>query len=119
GGVMCAPTLSDVTRAIAILDNWRRDWLEKIWLGCSIERWLENKTWGQVLAWADENDSQRNSDCGLFLRFAQRAGLDKIGAGCGTYLASGTYFRPELYEHPTIEGRNDALISRSGIYDGA
>lgn len=119
GGVMCAPTLSDVTRAIAILDNWKREWLEKSWLGCSIERWMENKTWADILAWADENDSQRNSDCGLFLRFALRAGLDKFGAGCGAYLATGTYFQPELYEHPTIDGRNDALINRSGIYDGA
>jgi uptake hydrogenase large subunit len=119
GGVMCAPTLADVTRAIAVLEYWKREWLEKTWLGCSIERWLENKTWEDVLRWADENDSQRNSDCGLFLRFAQRAGLDKFGQGCGAYLATGAYFQPELYENPTIEGRNDALISRSGVYDGA
>jgi uptake hydrogenase large subunit len=118
GGVMCAPTLSDVTRAIAILDYWKREWLEKVWLGCSIERWMEIKTWNDLLAWADENDAQRNSDCGLFLRFAQRAGLDKLGAGCGNYLATGTYFQPELYERPTIDGRNDALINRAGIYDG-
>ncbi len=119
GGVMCAPTLSDVTRAIAILDHWKREWLEKSWLGGSVERWLENRTWADVLAWADENDGHRNSDCGLFLRFAQRAGLDKFGGGCGAYLATGTYFDPERYERPTIEGRNDALINRSGIYDGS
>ncbi len=119
GGVMCAPTLSDVTRSIAILDYWKREWLESTWLGCSIDRWLENKTWADVLKWADENDSQRNSDCGLFIRFALRAGLDKFGQGCGSYLATGTYFQPELYENPTIDGRNAALINRSGIYDGS
>jgi uptake hydrogenase large subunit len=119
GGVMCAPTLSDVTRAIAILDFWQREWLEKQWLGCPVDRWLENKSWADVMAWADENDAQRNSDCGLFLRFGHRAGLDKLGAGCGAYLATGTYFQPELYEHPTIEGRNAALINRSGVYDGS
>ena len=119
GGVMCAPTLSDVTRAIAILDYWRREWLESTWLGCSVDRWLENKTWADVMKWADENDSQRNSDCGLFLRFAHRAGLDRFGQGCGAYLATGTYFQPELYENPTIDGRNDALINRSGVYDGS
>lgn len=118
GGVMCAPTLSDVTRAIAILDYWKREWLEGQWLGCSIDRWLENKTWDDVWKWADENDSQRNSDCGLFLRFGKRVGLDKFGAGCGAYLATGTYFQPELYENPTIDGRNAALINRSGVYDG-
>ncbi len=35
GGVMSAPTLSDVTRSIAILDYWKHEWLEKEWLGCS------------------------------------------------------------------------------------
>ncbi len=119
GGVMCAPTLSDVTRAIAILEHWKREWLEKQWLGCSIERWMEIKTYKQMIEWADENDSQRNSDCGLFIRFAQRAGLDKFGKGCGAYLTTGTYFQPELYENPTVEGRNAALINRAGIYDGS
>jgi uptake hydrogenase large subunit len=118
GGVMCAPTLSDVTRAISILEYWKREWLEKQWLGCSIDRWLEIKTWDEMIAWSEENDSQRNSDCGLFIRFALKAGLHNFGQGCGNYLATGTYWQPELYEHPTIEGRNDALISRSGIYDG-
>ncbi len=118
GGVMCAPTLSDVTRAISILEYWKNEWLEKTWLGCSIDRWLENKTWEDVLAWAEENESQYNSDCALFLRFGKAAGLDRYGGGCGSYLATGTYFMPEMYEHPTIEGRNQALINRAGVYDG-
>lgn len=118
GGVMCAPTLSDITRSISILDYWKHEWLEGHWLGCSIERWLENKTWDDVWKWADENDAQRNSDCGLFLRFGRRVGLDKFGQGSGTYLATGTYFQPELYENPTVDGRNAALINRSGVYDG-
>ncbi len=118
GGVMCGPNLSDVTRSIAILDYWKREWLEKEWLGCSIDRWMENKSWDDVWNWADENDSQRNSDCGLFLRFTKAAGLDRYGHGCGKFLATGTYFNPELYENPTIEGRNAALVNRSGVYDG-
>ena len=118
GGVMCAPNLSDVTRSVAILDYWKREWLEGQWLGCSIERWMENKTWADVLAWADENDAQRNSDCGLFIRFALAIGLDKYGEGCGRFLTTGTYFEPSLYENPTIDGRNDALINRAGVFDG-
>ena len=43
GGVMCAPTLTDVTRAWSILEYFRRDWIEKIWLGCSMERYEEIK----------------------------------------------------------------------------
>ena len=118
GGVMCAPNLADVTRSIAILDYWKREWLEKEWLGCSVDRWMENKTWDDIWAWAEENDRQHNSDCGLFLRFAKRIGLDRFGYGCGTFLATGTYFQPELYERPTIDGRNAALINRAGVYDG-
>lgn len=118
GGVMCAPTLSDVTRSIAILEAWKRDWLENIWVGCSVERWMENKTWNDVLAWADEKDSQRNSACALFLRFSLRCGLETFGQGCGAFLSTGTYFDPAHDENPTIDGRNAALISRSGVYDG-
>ena len=118
GGVMCAPTLADVTRSVAILDYWKQEWLEKTWLGCSIDRWMENQTWEDVWAWAEENESQANSDCALFLRFAKAAGLDRYGQGCGKFLATGTYFEPSLYENPTIEGRNAALINRSGVYDG-
>jgi hydrogenase large subunit len=119
GGVMCGPTLSDVTRATAILEHWQHEWLEKEWLGCPVDRWLENRTWEDVLAWADENDAQRGSDCALFLRFARAIGLDRIGQGYGRYLAMGTYLDADLYERPTIEGRNAALANRAGIYDGA
>jgi len=43
-------------------------------------------------------------------------GLDKYGAGYSNYLATGTFLNPELYQNPTVEGRNAALQSRSGIY---
>ncbi|MFN8195219.1 MAG: nickel-dependent hydrogenase large subunit [Nocardioidaceae bacterium] len=116
GGVMSAPNLSDITRATAILNHWKDNWLEKEWLGCSVDRWLENKTWEDVLAWVDENDSQRDSDLGFFIRYALSIGLDKYGAGCGNFIAPGTYLDPELYENPTVDGRQDALVGRGGVY---
>jgi hydrogenase large subunit len=115
GGVMCAPNLADVTRSIAILEAWKDAWLEGEWLGCSVERWLENETWEDVLAWLDESESHYNSDCGFFIRYCMDVGLDSYGQGVGNYLATGTYFQPDLYTNPTIEGRNAALINRSGI----
>ncbi|MBL8093069.1 MAG: nickel-dependent hydrogenase large subunit [Anaerolineales bacterium] len=116
GGVMCGPTLSDVTRSIAILDYWKDTWLEKVWLGGSVDRYLECKTWADLETWMHESQGHYNSDCGFFMRFAKEIGLDKFGGGYGNFLATGTYFNPELYDHPTIEGRNAALIERSGLY---
>lgn len=116
GGVMCAPTLADVTRSLSILEFWKGEWLEKIWLGGSVDRWLENKTWEDILVWVNENESHYNSDCGFFIRYCQDVGLDTYGKGVGNYLATGTYFDPTLYSNPTIDARNGALINRSGIY---
>ena len=81
GGVMCAPTLSDITRSHAILDHWAREWLEGEWLGCSVDRYLQIKTWEDFLAWMDENESQHNSDLAFFYRHCMEIGLDKYGAG--------------------------------------
>jgi len=118
GGVMSAPSLADVTRATAILNHWKDNWLEKEWLGCSVDRWLEVKSWEDMLAWVDENESQHDSDCGFFIRYAQSIGLDKYGGGVGAYVAPGTYFEPSLYENPTVEGRQAALQGRGAVYAG-
>ena len=116
GGVMSAPNLADITRATAILNHWKDNWLEKEWLGCSVDRWLEIKTWEDRLEWVEENEAQRNAGCGFFIRYALEIGLDKYGAGPGNFIAPGTYFDPSRYTDPTVEGRQDALIGRGAIY---
>ena len=116
GGVMCAPTLTDITRSIAILDYWRQEWLENQLLGCSIERYRQITTWEELLAWCDENESQHNSDLAFFIRYSMGIGLDTYGGGYGNYLAMGTFFEPSQYATPTVDGRSKALITRSGIY---
>lgn len=118
GGVMCAPTLKDITRSHAILNQFRHDWLETTFLGCSIERYLRIQSWDDMMAWVEENESQRNSDLGLFIRAGIEFGLDGFGQGVGKFLAYGTYLHKDRYNKPTIEGRNQALISSSGYYDG-
>ncbi len=115
GGVMGAPTLTDITRSIAILDYFRQEWIENQLLGCSIDRYLQNQTWEDLLEWCDENESQHNSDLGFYIRYALDIGLDKYGGGYGNYLAMGTFFEPQHYATPTIEGRNNALITRAGV----
>lgn len=116
GGVMCAPNLADITRATAIINHWKDNWLEKEWLGCSIERWLEIKTWQDMLEWVEEDAAHYNSDCGFFIRYAREIGLDTYGAGCGNFIAPGTYFSPELYTDPTVDSRAAAVIGRGGVY---
>ncbi|MEM6263350.1 MAG: nickel-dependent hydrogenase large subunit [Bacteroidota bacterium] len=118
GGVMCAPTLTDITRSIAILNEYRTNWLETQWLGCEVDKYLEIETWDQLMAWVDENESQRNSDLGLLIRAGLEFGLDTFGQGVGKFLAFGTYLHKDMYNKPTVEGRNDALIAPSGFYDG-
>ena len=118
GGVMCAPTLKDITRSHAILNQFKNDWLEPIWFGCSIERYMKIKSWDDMMVWLDENESHRNSDLGLYLRAGREFGLDKMGQGLGKYIAYGTFLHKDRYNHPTIESRNQALIQASGFYDG-
>ncbi len=118
GGVMCAPTLKDITRAHAIMNQFRKDWLETLWLGCSLERYLRIQTWEDLMEWVDENESQHNSDLGLFIRASLEFGLHKFGQGVGKFIAFGTYLSKDHYQHPTVESRNQALISRSGFFDG-
>ncbi len=118
GGVMCAPTLKDITRAHAILNHFRNRWLETTLLGCSIERYLQVKSWDDLMEWVNENESQRNSDLGLFIRAGLEFGLDKFGQGVGKFVAYGTYLHKDMYNNPTIEARNNAVISPGAFYDG-
>lgn len=118
GGVMCAPTLKDITRAHAIMNHFRNDWLEPVWLGCSIERYMQIKSWDDLMAWMEENESHRNSDLGLLIRAGLEFGLDKFGQGVGKFLAYGTYLHKDLYQNPTVEGRQAAVISPGGFWDG-
>ena len=118
GGVMCAPTLTDVTRAWSILEHFRRNWMEPIWLGCSFERYEEIKSYDDFLAWLDERPEHANSDLGMFWRMSLDIGLDKYGKGHGKYVSWGYLPHEDKYNKPTIDGRNAALIMKSGVYDG-
>jgi hydrogenase large subunit len=117
GGVMCSPTLTDVTRAWGILEYFKRNWLEPVWLGCSLERYEQIKSYDDFMAWLDEKPEHANSDLGLYWRAGLDYGLDKYGAGVGRFVTWGYLPHEDKYQKPTIEGRNDALVMKSGIYD--
>jgi Ni,Fe-hydrogenase I large subunit len=117
GGVMCAPTLTDVTRAWSILEHFRRNWIEPIWLGCSMERYEEVRSYADLMSWLEEKREHAESDLGMFIRISQDIGLDKYGSGHGKYLSWGYLPHEDRYQYPTIDGRNAALIMKSGVFD--
>ncbi|MBL4853583.1 MAG: nickel-dependent hydrogenase large subunit, partial [Robiginitomaculum sp.] len=117
GGVMCAPTLTDVTRAWSILEHFKQNWLESMWLGCSLERYEEIKSYDDFMVWLDESPNHANSDLGMFWRMSKDIGLDKYGQGHGKYVTWGYLPHEDKYNKPTIAGRNAAMIMKSGVYD--
>jgi len=118
GGVMCAPTLTDVTRAWSILEHFRRNWIEPVWLGCAMERYEEIRTYDDFLAWLDEKPEHATSDLGLYWRMSSDIGLDGFGRGAGRYVTWGYLPHEDKYNRPTIAGRAGAVIRQGGIYDG-
>jgi hydrogenase large subunit len=117
GGVMCAPTLTDVTRAWSILEHFRRNWIEPIWLGCSLERYERIASHDDLMAWMDETRPQHESDLALFWRMSRDIGLDKLGRGCNKFLTWGYLPHEDRYTRPTIQGRAAAVTRPAGIYD--
>ncbi|HEX4382072.1 MAG TPA: nickel-dependent hydrogenase large subunit [Myxococcales bacterium] len=118
GGVMCAPTLTDVTRAWSILEHFRRNWIEPMWLGCSMERYEQIKSLDDFEAWLAEKPEHASSDLGMFWNMSKDIGLDKYGAGHKKYVSWGYLPHEDKYQKPTIDGRNAALIMKSGVFDG-
>ena len=119
GGVMCAPTLTDVTRAWSILEHFRRNWIEPLWFGCSMERYEEVRSYDDFMAWLNERPEHANSDLGMYWRMGKDIGLDQYGRGHGKFVTWGYLPHEDKYQNPTIDGRNAALIMKSGVYDGA
>ncbi len=119
GGVMCAPTLTDVTRAMAILEYFRRNWIEPVLLGCSLERYEEIQSHADFLTWLDESPAHAQSDLGLYWRMGLDVGLDQYGGGLDRFLSWGYLPHEDRYQQPTIAGRQDAVIMPAGIYDAS
>ena len=93
GGTTRAVNLSEIIRAKGILLEFQ-NFVEKNLLGSKIGRWLENKNLQDIDSWLGEDDHE-NSDLGIFIAFARRFGLDKIGEGSGRFLSSGGYHLPD------------------------
>ena len=117
GGVMCAPTLSDITRSWTILEYFRTNWLEPLWLGCSMERYEQIRSHEDFMTWLDERPEHANSDLGMYYKIGEDIGLMKYGVGLEKYITWGYLPHEDRYQHPTIDTRQQSVFMKSGVYD--
>lgn len=109
GGVAQLPSATALAQARALLDAFRRDWLEPVWLGDSVEAYLSLKRWSELCDWAQGS----KGDLAIFLRAGLGGGLDRMGQGLHRFLAMGTFVHPDL----TAEKRAESLIIPGGWYE--
>jgi hydrogenase large subunit len=93
GGTTSCMNLSTLTRAIGSLREFQ-DFLEKRFLGCPLDDWLDIDSFDKLLKWQD-NATISESDLGLFLGICLEAGLDRIGKGVNRYMSFGAYDLPD------------------------
>jgi hydrogenase large subunit len=94
GGVVCVPSANDLAQCLFLIRNFRK-WFERRVLGCPIARWMEIKSRADLEIWLHESESHMQSDLGFYLRFAEEAGLKKIGKGCENFISFGSLDLPE------------------------
>lgn len=88
GGVVSMPSTNELSRCAYLLNNFKQ-WYERQILGCSLERWHAVQTKADLVSWLKESGSHSKSDLGMYIRFATRAGLHRIGKGTGNFISFG------------------------------
>ncbi len=88
GGVVYKAEPRSLQQGRHIVKALRR-WYEDQVLGCSLERWAAVRSVADLDAWLAESAAHRESDAGFLMRFGREAGLDRLGAGPGTFLSYG------------------------------
>ena len=91
-GTTSTMNLSTLTRAVGILKEFQ-DFLEKRFLGCPLNEWLDIDSFDKLQKWLKTNE-QNKSDIGLFLAISFEAGLDRIGKGPNRFMSYGAYDLP-------------------------
>ena len=104
GGVAKPLNRGELIRAKGILAKFVRC-LEGELLGCSLDRWLANRSLHDIRVWLTEPEHEV-SDMGVFVSTALKCGLDRVGHGPGRFLSTGG---PRLPEGSWL---------RSGYWDG-
>ncbi|CUW39305.1 Uptake hydrogenase large subunit [Magnetospirillum sp. XM-1] len=106
GGLAYGPQVTEMLQCRHVLDAYRA-WYERRILGCSVERWQAVDSLAALDAWLDESPAHRDSDVGFLLRFGRAIGIDRLGAGHGTFLSAGSL---DLPAETAARGRDGMLI---------
>lgn len=104
GGVTGMGDRKAVVKALGILDNFIK-WYEDSILGCSLDRWLENKSLSDIENWMEEKEEHKNSPVAIFIKFTRDIGFQNLGKGNGNLLSPGMYHDPIKWQ-PPFEVRN-------------
>lgn len=113
GGVTCMGSRRTIVKSIGIVDDFTR-WYEKSVLGCSLDRWLENKNSVDVEKWLDEKPEHREGALGLFWTFTKGLGFEKLGKGTGNLVSPGNYPDPDKWQPPF---KDRTMLRTPGFYN--
>jgi len=108
GGVTAEPLPNEIQKAISILLDIKKSYLEKVILGGSVEQFLSTvKSYKDLLQWAED---YKDSDIGKVVEFGLEANWHKLGYGSGVMLSYGhlpaeeyvgspskKYFKPGIF----------------------
>ncbi len=117
GGVTKPLSRGELVRAKGILAEFA-EMVQHELLGCSIERWLANRSAADLDRWLGEDEHGRG-DMGRFVAAALSAGLQDLGRGPGRFLSSGGPELPDgrawlgsgYYEAGAVEPLDESRIA--------
>lgn len=132
GGITADPLPNEIQRAISILLDIKRNYLEKVILGGPIDQFLDTvKSYNDLLQWAGD---YKEGDLAKILEFGLEANWHKLGYGSGIMLSYGhlpieeyvgipgkKYFKPGIYfakekEYKEFDQRNVLEFVNSSYY---
>lgn len=107
GGVTSSPGLEHITKSLAILQDVRENFIEKVILHGTLEDYLAVNTWEDFQAWLGRMN-HGDSDLAQFVYQALQFGWDKWGRGTGHFLG-----------YPAFETEAGDFWYPGGIYHSA
>ena len=92
GGVATPLKSQEITKAKAIIQDFKHKWLEPVLLNGTLENYLQVTSWQELLAWLYAKEAHQEGDLGLFFRACMEYGLDEIGGGKHPFLSFGAFW---------------------------